>query len=67
VTIRETFIRDVDENTDAAIDNLKSEKNAELQSLKDRNIDLETKLALAKIDFDEMEMKQEALVKQNTD
>ena len=51
VTIRKKFIKDTGENTNPAVEVLRpSDKDVELFTLKQRNKELETQLALAKFD-----------------
>ena len=65
VTIRKKFIKESNENQSTIFDNLNlNDKEAEILALKERNKDLETNLALAKVEFEEIEIDKEALVKE---
>ena len=63
ITIRKTFIKEVSET----IVNVSEENKTlrEINTLKDKNDTLERKLALVTFDFEEMEIKYEALDKEN--
>ena len=63
VTIRKRFIRhDIERQQ---VDNGHTEKDSELFSLKQKVKDLETNLALAKVECDERELKHNSLIEEN--
>ena len=67
VTIRKSFIKGSEENTADKDDAIKALDNqSQLNSLKDKNKDLETRIAMAKVEFEEMEIKIESLEEDNS-
>ena len=56
ITIRKKFITQNNESQETPADQLPSDKS-EVIKLQERNSDLETRLALAKVEFEEMEIK----------
>ena len=62
ITIRKRFIRNDNENQDTLADQHPSNKEVELSTLKERNADLEKRLALAKVEFEEMEIEKQKLL-----
>jgi hypothetical protein len=61
ITIRKKFITNNNESQDTPADQLPSGKSEGIKQ-QERNFDLETRLALAKVEFEEMEIKKENLL-----
>ena len=64
ITVRKKFIKDDHEDQSASVDIISpynSDTEVELKRLKENNIDLETRLELAKVEFEEMELAKEAM------
>ena len=67
VTIRKRFIKECENITGNNDDAVKATDDlSQLSSLKEKNKDLEKRIAMAKVDFEEMEIKIESLEKKNS-
>ena len=62
ITIRKKFIKNNDESQDNLAYTNKNDEESELLRLKDRNKDLETRLAIAKVEFEESELMKQKLL-----
>ena len=66
VTIRKRFIKECVVIQGSIDDTVKvNDDKSQLNDLKEKNKDLETRLAMAKVEFEELEMKIESLTKEN--
>ena len=64
LTIRNKFVREGMESPSATIDsNSKNEMEAENLAFKEKNADLENRLALTKVEFEEMTTRKEELLR----
>ena len=64
ITIRKKFVRDTIENNGIVADQIRlTDKESQERALAERNKDLETRLALAKVEFEEMEIQKEDMLK----
>ena len=66
INIRKKCIKESLENKSAPVDLMIEDKDSEILKLKEKNTDLETRLAIAKVEYEENELVKEKLVAEIT-